>query len=125
MKTGYEKALRWFAACLIVASGASVSVLAAEADFDQLRDKYYADHPGKGNFGDLWEPIAIQKYWNPIDFYTPPDTIRGKFTRGQCVDCHQGMTPGWVHAWRDSAHGNLDGIRNLDPEDSRFYPPVA
>ena len=31
------------------------------------------------------------------------------------------MTPGWVHAWRDSAHGNLDGIRNLDPEDSRFY----
>ena len=93
MKTGYEKALRWVAACLIVASGASVGVLAAEADYDQLRDKYYADHPGKGNFGDLWEPIAIQKYWNPIDFYTPPDTIRGKFTRRQCVDCHLGMTP--------------------------------
>ena len=121
MKTGYERALRCAAACLIVALGANTGAIAAQPDFDQLRDKYYADHPGKGNFGDLWEPIAIQKYWNPIDFYTPPDTIQGKFTRGQCVDCHQGMTPGWVYAWRDSAHGNLDGIRTLDPEDSRFY----
>ena len=52
MKTGYERALMCVAACLIAASSTGTGVIAAEADFDQLRDKYYADHPGKGNFGD-------------------------------------------------------------------------
>ena len=53
MKTGYERALMCVAACLIAASSTGTGVIAAEADFDQLRDNYYADHPGKGNFGDL------------------------------------------------------------------------
>jgi len=92
-----------------------------EHDFNALKDKYYADHPGKGKYGDLWEPIPIQQYWNPITFYEPPDTVEGEFTADECVSCHRGATPGWVHAWEDSTHANLDELRDLHTDDPRHY----
>ncbi len=91
------------------------------ADPKPLIEQYYLDHPGKGKFEKHWQPIPIQRYWNPKDFYQPPDTIQGEVTREQCIACHQGITPGWVHAWKNSTHANLDQIRTLPEEDVRAY----
>ena len=35
--------------------------------------------------------------------------------------CHQGLTPGAYHAWRNSTHANLDKIRRLPETVSRSY----
>jgi hydroxylamine dehydrogenase len=90
-------------------------------DYEALKEKYYADHPGKGKYTDLWEPIPIQQYWNPVSFYEPPNTVEGSFTAEECIACHQTTSPGWVHAWSDSSHANLDEIRNLEDGNPRFY----
>ena len=93
-----------------------------QPSFEQLKDQYYKDHPGKGKFSQHWEPIPIQKYWNPKDFYQPPTTVTGEVSREMCVTCHQSLTPGAFHAWQNSAHGNLDKIRDLsNAQDARFY----
>ncbi len=94
---------------------------AASQDYKALRDKYYADHPGKGKFGNLWEPIPIQRYWNPKDFYRPPSTVKGEVTREQCVQCHQATSPGFYLAWKKSPHANLDGIRKLGANHPHAY----
>ncbi|NJD08791.1 MAG: hydroxylamine reductase [Methylococcaceae bacterium] len=92
------------------------------ASYDQVKDRYYADHPGKGKFADHWEPIPIQKYWNPKDFYKPPTTIAGEVTREMCVTCHQATSPGAYHAWAGSSHAKLDAIRdNTNSESPRYY----
>jgi hydroxylamine dehydrogenase len=111
--------LCWLAAQTFVAAGQAAQ---SSADFQTIKDRYYKDHPGKGKFGDLWEPIPIQKYWNPKDFYKPPKTVAGEVTRENCVACHQAVTPGAFHAWESSAHANLDRLRNLsNAQDPRFY----
>lgn len=92
-----------------------------QPDFEQLKEKYYKDHPGKGKYGDYWEAIPIQKYWNPKDFYEPPDTVQAEVSREMCITCHQNLTPGAYHAWQGSAHANLDEIRALPWTDSRHY----
>ncbi len=91
------------------------------ADPKPLIEQYYLDHPGKGKFEKHWQPIPIQRYWNPKDFYQSPDTIQGEVTREQCIACHQGITPGWVYAWKNSTHANLDQIRTLPEGDVRAY----
>ncbi len=109
---------------LLVAQALAATAYAKQKDisFQQQKDKYYQDHPGKGKFGDLWEPIPIQKYWNPKDFYKPPTTVTGEVTRDQCVVCHESVTPGAFHAWKNSTHANLDKIRNMpNAQDPRFY----
>ncbi|CAL1238835.1 multiheme c-type cytochrome [Candidatus Methylocalor cossyra] len=94
----------------------------SEPDFQAVKERYYKEHPGKGKFGDLWEPIPIQKYWDPKDFYKPPATVSGEVTRESCVTCHQAVTPGAFHAWENSSHAQLDRIRNLsNGQDPRFY----
>ena len=93
-----------------------------QPDFQELKNKYYQDHPGKGKYGKHWEPIAIQKYWNPKDFYHPPPTVPPvEVTRDGCIQCHKALTPGAYYAWRKSMHANLNTIRRLSEEDSRFY----
>ncbi len=116
-----KSTVNWVGFILLLSVPLLANAASQTYDFDTIKDKYYADHPGKGKYGDLWEPIPIQQYWNPITFYKPPDTIKGEFKADQCVTCHQSITPGWVHAWEDSAHANLDELRNLPDDDSRFY----
>ena len=91
--------------------------------YDALVKRYNdpAEGAGKGSFAEFWEPIPITKYLNPRDFYTPPDSVHMDATRAQCVECHTQITPGWVHSWQKSVHGNLDEIRNLPETDSRAY----
>ncbi len=94
---------------------------AAATDPKELIDRYQHDHPGKGKFAEHWQPIPIQRYWNPRDFYRPPKTIRGEIGRDQCVACHEKVTPGFVEAWRNSTHARLDRIRTLPAHDVRAY----
>lgn len=91
--------------------------------YDALVKRYNdpAHGAGKGSFAEFWEPIPITKYLNPRDFYTPPENVDVDATRAQCVECHATITPGWVHSWQKSVHGNLDEIRNLPDTDSRAY----
>lgn len=98
------------------------TVQAAPTDIQDLKNAYYKDHPGKGKYSEYWTPIAIQNYWNPKDFYKPPSAIQGEKSRDECVTCHQMLTPGAYHAWKDSVHANLNKIRNLENgADVRFY----
>ncbi len=85
---------------------------------DRYRDP--ARGAGKGAFADLWEPIEMSRYFDPATFYTPPalDLVA---ERDQCVSCHVDATPGWVHSWQKSVHGNLDTIRSLPDDDPRAY----
>lgn len=91
--------------------------------YDALVKRYHdpAQGAGKGSLGAFWEPIPISKYLNPGDFYKPPQTIDVDATRQQCVECHTQTTPGWVHSWQKSVHGNLNEIRKLPDTDSRAY----
>ena len=112
------------AALLVLLSIVSGFVAANPADvsYEKVKAQYYADHPGKGKFAEYWEPIPIQKYWNPKDFYKPPTTMSGEVTREMCVTCHQSVTPGAYHAWQNSTHAKLDSIRiNHDPDSARYY----
>lgn len=106
---------------LLGLSGPVISEVDGTA-FPKLKDQYYQDHPGKGKYGQFWEAIPIEKYWNPKDFYKPPTTIAGEVKREDCATCHQAVMPGSYSAWKNSTHANLDGIRNLtDANDPRFY----
>jgi len=91
--------------------------------YDALVKRYNdpAQGAGRGSLSKFWEPIPISRYLDPRDFYKPPQTIEGDVARGQCVECHTQITPGWVHSWQKSVHGDLDAIRKLPASDSRAY----
>jgi len=71
---------------------------------------YYVDWSksgeGSGLYSREWLPEAIFSYWNPDDFYQPVKSIVGEFTGKQCIECHQGVTPGIVNDWHKSRHSN-------------------
>ena len=107
--------------CLSLITGHAMAAVDGTS-FPKLKEQYYRDHPGKGKHGQYWEAIPIQKYWNPKDFYKPPSTVPGEVKRDMCVACHQSITPGAYHAWKNSTHANLEALRNLtDANDPRFY----
>lgn len=108
--------------CLMLAAGEVFSE--ENPDFAQVKDQYYKTHPGKGPHGEYWQPIAIQQYWNPKDFYKPPKTIQGEFNQDNCVGCHEATSPGIFQAWKKSVHSNLAFIRNLPDSDVRAYKKV-
>ncbi len=95
----------------VYASGIS----AVPQDPRPLIERYHRDHPGKGKWGQLWQPIPIQRYWDPKDLYRPPKTVPLEVTRKPCLQCHRGLTPGIVAAWEKSVHARLDEIRPLPP----------
>ncbi|MFQ5861636.1 MAG: multiheme c-type cytochrome [Candidatus Brocadiales bacterium] len=66
---------------------------------------------GGGPFRKLYRPIPMHMYIAPTKHYIRPDMsgfaeLFKKFQPGQCEECHMEVTPGWVHQWEDSAHGN-------------------
>jgi hydroxylamine dehydrogenase len=91
--------------------------------YDALVQRYRdpAQGAGKGKFADLWEPIAISRYFDPASFYRPPGSVDLVAKREDCVTCHEQVNPGWVHSWQKSAHGNLQSLRALPAGDPRAY----
>ncbi|MFI3136974.1 MAG: multiheme c-type cytochrome [Methylococcaceae bacterium] len=115
------KQLRPFMSILLCLIGCMGVVFAAQPDFNQIKKNYYDTHPGKGKHGELWQPIAIQSYWNPKDFYKAPKTVQGEYDRDSCVGCHEASSPGAYHAWKTSVHYDLKAIRQLPNSDVRAY----
>ncbi len=64
--------------------------------------------PGTGLYSQHWEPDPVQGYWDPANFYQSPDSIQGVFKGEQCVQCHEGITPGVVSDWRASRHAQTE-----------------
>jgi hypothetical protein len=91
--------------------------------YDAITRRYLdpAQGAGKGKYAQLWEPIAMSKYFDPHTFYQPPTTVKEVAGRAECVECHQDETPGWARAWKGSGHANLDQVRKLKPSDPRYY----
>ena len=120
--------IRFFQSNLLLLVGLSLNLATAYAiiedtvDINDLKSRYSEEHPGKGKFARHWEPIDIQKYWNPKDFYEPPESVPPIEASGkECIGCHKALTPGAYHAWQKSAHARLNSIRMLNEKDSRFY----
>ena len=90
--------------------------------YDALEWRYHdpEEGAGEGSLSDFWDPILFSKYTNPNAFYEPPDKGKGSGRQG-CVECHEKDTPGHTMAWKTSVHANLNAIRNLEPDDVRFY----
>jgi hydroxylamine dehydrogenase len=50
-------------------------------------------------------------YWFPRRHYVRPegeyyDQLLKKYKPDDCIACHENVTPGWVHDWRNSTHAN-------------------
>jgi hydroxylamine dehydrogenase len=90
--------------------------------YDALEWRYHdpAEGAGEGSLADFWDPIPFSKYTNPQSFYEPPEKGKGSDRQG-CVECHEKDTAGHTMAWKASVHANLNAVRNLSPEDPRFY----
>ncbi|MFO1506506.1 MAG: multiheme c-type cytochrome [Lysobacterales bacterium] len=82
--------------------------------------KRYAEQYTKGKLAKWWEPIPMDAYFAPTLFYKAPD-LDLAVKRGDCVNCHTGVTHGWVLSWQKSVHANLDEIRALPDSDVRAY----
>ncbi len=63
---------------------------------------------GAGLYSRDWLPDAVFSYWNPDDFYRSVESVVGEFKGEQCIECHQGVTPGIVNDWRKSRHSQTD-----------------
>ncbi|WP_148205258.1 multiheme c-type cytochrome [Candidatus Methylacidiphilum infernorum] len=90
-------------------------------DLKALIKGYDQSHPAKGKYAQYWEPIPMERYWNPKTFYHPPQAIKGEFGRADCISCHKTVTPGVVHAWENSSHGRIDSLRKLSEKDPKAY----
>ena len=59
----------------------------------------------------IYKPVPLQMYWFPRRHYIRPegeyyDQLLNKYEPGDCVECHEHVTPGWVNDWRQSTHAN-------------------
>jgi len=68
--------------------------------------------PGAGLYSRSWSPDPVQGWWDPGRFFQPVQSVQGVFAAGQCIQCHEAITPGIVADWRASRHANL---KDQDP----------
>ncbi len=94
---------------------------ASTAELYQALSNRYTSNLTEGKYAEWWEPIPMDMYMAPTLYYEPPASLDMEVERGQCVQCHEGLTHGWVKSWEKSAHANLDEIRELSNDDSRAY----
>lgn len=59
---------------------------------------------GAGLYSRDWQPEPVHAYWDPDRFYRSATSVEGTFEAGQCVACHEALTPGIVADWRESRH---------------------
>jgi len=64
---------------------------------------------GDGIWADYYNPISLYTYFNPARHYIPPDSsdyenLLEKYEPGQCVACHEEVSPGIVAEWKSSTH---------------------
>jgi hydroxylamine dehydrogenase len=88
---------------------------------------------GVGLYGEQWKPDALHEYWDPGAYHQPErENIEGRFSAGQCIKCHQDITPGIVKDWQKSSHSSpkdgepvaCDGCHGDDHQALRFPTPA-
>lgn len=92
--------------------------------FEKAKKAYYdPKFAGKGKFANLWKPLPIQMYWDPIDFYTPPppERVKGVSDAKECINCHKKESPGFYAGWKKSWHARLGELRKLKSGDRLYY----
>jgi len=91
--------------------------------YGKLKERYLDPEQGagEGSLAEYWEPIPMSAYLDPLSFYKPPTSVKESNTRDECVSCHEEETAGHVVAWKKSLHSDLDKVRNLASDDSRYY----
>lgn len=92
---------RWLAVPLLLAL-AGIAVGTAWVDWSK-------GGPGSGLYSREWQPDPVQAYWDPGRFYRSVQSVQGVFPAGQCIACHEALTPGIVADWRDSRHSAPSG----------------
>ena len=94
------------------------------------------EHPeqGTGLHGDKWQPDPMHEYWDPEKFHRPERALmEGRFQATECVECHEGVTPGIVKDWRASKHAapskeepvGCDRCHGNDHQALRFPSPAT
>ncbi len=79
----------------------SVALLAAGGAAAGMKDKA----KGRGLYGGEWTPDPVHEYWDPGAYHQPEtEGVEGRFSGAECVECHQGVTPGIVNDWQASRH---------------------
>ena len=88
---------------------------------------------GNGLYGNQWRPDPVHEYWDPKTFHRPETEMgEGIFSGDECVECHEGLTPGIVKDWRSSRHADLgpgkepvmcDACHGADHQALRFPTP--
>ncbi len=89
-----------------------IALLVIPAGFAYVQ--WIKDGSGSGLYSRHWTPDAIQGYWDPDNFYQPTQAVQGRFKGTECIQCHQGITPGIVMDWRASRHGQSDSPITCD-----------
>lgn len=107
-----------------------LSVIAAWAASAGMKE----NAPGQGLYGDDWTPDPIHEYWDPGTYHQPEtEAVEGTFSGAECIECHDGITPGIVRDWRDSRHANpttgkppvtCDACHGGDHQKLRFPTPA-
>ncbi len=84
--------------------------------------------------GDEWQPDPMHEYWDPDNFHRPEqDLVEGNFQTAECVECHEGVTPGIVKDWQKSKHSapskgepvGCDGCHGNDHQALVFPTPAT
>ncbi|CAH9018840.1 multiheme c-type cytochrome [Candidatus Nitrosacidococcus sp. I8] len=91
--------------------------------YEAITKRYYDPKQGhgEGKYAEYWSPLPFMQYLDPDSYYKPPRAPAKVATREECIKCHKDETRGWVHSWKQSVHANLDEIRKLTKDDSRYY----
>ena len=86
---------------LTLCAALSLALLAAGIAAAGMQDKA----GGRGLYGEDWVPDPVHEYWDPGAYHEPKtDGVEGRFSGAECVECHQGVTPGIVNDWQASRH---------------------
>ncbi len=65
---------------------------------------------GNGLYGNEWTPDPMHEYWDPGAFHQPEkEQMEGVYQAAECIECHEGVTPGIVKGWKTSRHASPKG----------------
>jgi len=80
---------------------------------------------GSGPWADCYQPVPLHMYWSPKNHYIRPDLSAFKalfddYASGDCMGCHDEVTPGIVRSWEGSTHASLGEVLNLQKRQGRL-----
>ncbi|MCF6148029.1 MAG: multicopper oxidase domain-containing protein [Candidatus Kuenenia sp.] len=89
----------------------TASLMYTDPSLKDMYEDFVGLAQGDGPWAELYQPIPLYTYFNPARHYIPPEseeyeTLLEKYSPGQCVECHEEVSPGIVAEWKMSGHAN-------------------